>query len=89
MAAITPTAAGEYIAKSRNDFLASEIESLEQQLEATYETFEQEHEHEQELAEAVEEAATHEGLPQVYYKAAIVVLVLLLLLITALWLGVI
>ena len=89
MAAITPTAAGEYIAKSRNEFLASEIDPLEQQLEAAYETFEQEHEHEQELAEAVEEAATHEGLPQVYYKAAIVVLVLLLLLITALWLGVI
>jgi len=89
MAAITPTAAGEYIAKSRNDFLASEIEPLEQQLEAAYETFEQEHEHEQELAEAVEEAAAPEGLPPVYYKAAIAVLLLLLLLITALWLGVI
>ncbi|MFT4963851.1 MAG: exodeoxyribonuclease VII large subunit, partial [Halobacteriales archaeon] len=89
MAAITPTAAGEYIAKSRNDFLASEIEPLEQQLEAAYETFEQEHEHEQELAEAVEEATAPEGLPPVYYKAAIAVLLLLLLLITALWLGVI
>jgi len=31
---ITPTAAREYIAKSPNDFLASEIEPLEQQLEA-------------------------------------------------------
>ncbi|OYR53193.1 exodeoxyribonuclease VII large subunit [Halorubrum sp. E3] len=89
MAAITPTAAGEYIAKSRNDFLASEIEPLEQQLEAAYETFEQEHEHEQELAEAVEEATAPEGLPPIYYKAAIAVLLLLLLLITALWLGVI
>ncbi|WP_135665829.1 exodeoxyribonuclease VII large subunit [Halorhabdus rudnickae] len=89
MAAITPTAAGEYIAKSRNDFLASEIEPLEQQLEAAYETFEQEHEHEQELAEAVEEATALEGLPTVYYKATIAVLLLLLLLITALWLGVI
>jgi exodeoxyribonuclease VII large subunit len=88
MAAITPTAAGEYIAKSRTDFLASEIEPLEQQLEAAYETFEQEHEHEQELAEAVEEATAPEGLPPVYYKAAIAVLLLLLLLITALWLGV-
>jgi exodeoxyribonuclease VII large subunit len=40
MAAITPMAAGECIAKFRNDFLASEIEPLEQQLEAVYETFE-------------------------------------------------
>ena len=89
MATITPTAAGEYIVKSRNDFLASEVGSLEQQLDTAYETFEQEHEHEQELAEAVEKATAPEGLPPVYYKAAIVVLVLLLLLITALWLGVI
>ena len=89
VATITPTAAGEYIAKSRNDFLASEIEPLEQQLEAAYETFEQAHEHEQELAEAVEEATAPEGLRSVYYKAAIAVLLLLLLLITALWLGVI
>ena len=89
MAAITPTAAGEYIAKSRNDFLASEIEPLEQQLKAAYETFEQEHEHEEELTEAVEEATAPEDLPPVYYKAAIAVLLLLLLLITALWLGVI
>jgi exodeoxyribonuclease VII large subunit len=88
MAAITPTAAGEYIAKSRNDFLAGEIEPLEQQLAAAYETFEQEHEHEQELAEAVEEATAPEGVPPVYYKAAIAVLLLLSLLITALWLGV-
>jgi len=88
MAAITPTAAGEYITKSRDDFLASEIDPLEQQLEAAFETFEQEHEHEQELVEAVEEATAPEGLPPVYYKAAIAVLLLLLLLITALWLGV-
>ena len=89
MAAITPTAAGEYIAKSRNDFLVSEIEPLEQQLETAYETFEQAHEHEQELAEAVEEATASEGLPPVYYKAAIAALLMLLLLITALWLVVI
>ncbi len=89
MVAITPTAAGEYIAKSRNDFLASEIEPLEQQLEAAYETFEQAHDHEQELAEAVEKASAREGLPPVYYKAAILVLLLLVLLLTALWLGVI
>ena len=89
MAAITPTAAGEYIAKSRNDFLASDIDPLEQQLEGAYETFEQEHEHEQKLAEAVEEATAPEGLSPVYYKVAIAVLLVLLLLITALWLGVI
>ena len=88
-AAITPTAAGEYIATSRDDFLAGEVEPLEQQLEAAYETFEQAHEHEQELTEAVEEATAPEGLPSVYYKAAIAVLLLLLLFITALWLGVI
>ncbi|WP_435197636.1 exodeoxyribonuclease VII large subunit [Natronomonas sp. EA1] len=89
VATITPTAAGEYIVNSRQEFLASEIEPLEQQLEAAYETFQQEHEHEQELAEAVDEAAVPEGLPPVYYKAAIAVLLLLLLAITGLWLGVI
>ena len=89
MAAITPTAAGEYIAESRNDSLASDIDPLEQQLEAAYETFEQEHEHEQELAKAVEEATAPKGLSPVYYKTAIAVLLVLLLLITALWLGVI
>ena len=89
VATITPTAAGEYIANSREEFLASEIEPLEQQLVAAYETFQQDHEHEQELAEAVDEAAAPEGLPPIYYKAAIGVLLLLLLIITALWLGVI
>lgn len=88
-AAITPTAAGENIVKSRNDFLASEIDSLEQQLGAAYETFEQKHEHERELAEAVEETTAPEGIPPIYYKAAIAILLLLLLLITARWLGVI
>jgi hypothetical protein len=44
-------------------------------------------EHEQELAEAVEETTAPEGLPPVYYKAAIaILLLLLLLLIAALWL---
>ena len=88
VATITPTAAGEYIVDSREKFLASEVKPLEQQLEAGYETFQQEHEHEQELAEAVEKATAPDGLPPVYYKAAIAVLLLLLLLITALWLGV-
>ncbi|MFK8215524.1 exodeoxyribonuclease VII large subunit [Haloferax volcanii] len=89
VATITPTAAGEYIVNSRQEFLASEIEPLEQQLDAAYETFQQDHEHEQELAEAVDEATAHEGLPSIYYKVAIVVLLLLLLVITGLWLGVI
>ncbi|WP_247010772.1 exodeoxyribonuclease VII large subunit [Halorientalis litorea] len=89
IATITPTAAGEYIVNSREEFLASEVKPLEQHLEAEYETFQQEHEHEQELAEAVGEAAAPEGVAPVYYKAAIAVLLLLLLLITGLWLGVI
>jgi exodeoxyribonuclease VII large subunit len=89
VATITPTAAGEYIVNSREEFLAGEITPLAQQLDAAYETFQQEHEHEQELAEAVDEAAAPEGLSPVYYKAAIAVLVLLLLVITGLWLGVI
>ncbi|WP_323677289.1 exodeoxyribonuclease VII large subunit [Halorubellus sp. PRR65] len=89
VATITPTAAGEYIVNSRQEFLASEIEPLEQQLDAAYETFQQDHEHEQELDEAVDEATAPEGLPPIYYKVAIVVLLLLLLVITGLWLGVI
>jgi len=86
VATITPTAAGEYIVNSREEFLAGEITPLAQQLDAAYETFQQEHEHEQELAEAVDEAAALRASP-VYYKAAIAVLVLLLLVITGLWLG--
>ncbi|MFC7116649.1 exodeoxyribonuclease VII large subunit [Natronoarchaeum sp. GCM10025703] len=89
VATITPTAAGEYIVNSRQEFLASEIEPLEQQLDAAYETFQQDHEHEQELAEVVDEATAPEGLPPIYYKVAIAVLLLLLLVITGLWLGVI
>ena len=88
VATMTPTAAGEYIVNSREEFLAGEVKPLEQQLESGYETFQQEHEHEQELAEAVEKATAPERLPPVYYKVAIAVLLLLLLLITALWLGV-
>ena len=89
VATITPTAAGEYIVNSREEFFAGEVKPLAQQLDAAYETFQQEHEHEQELAEAVDEAAAPQGLPPVYYKAAIAVLLLLLLAITGLWLGVI
>ncbi|MFC7164684.1 exodeoxyribonuclease VII large subunit [Halospeciosus flavus] len=61
VATITPTAAGEYIVNSREEFLAGEVKPLAQQLDAAYETFQQEHEHEQELAEAVDEAAVPEG----------------------------
>jgi exodeoxyribonuclease VII large subunit len=89
VATITPTAAGEYIVNSREEFFAGEVKPLAQQLDAAYETFQQEHEHKRELAEAVDEAAVPEGLPPVYYKAAIAVLLLLLLAITGLWLGVI
>jgi len=89
VATITPTAAGEYIVNSRQEFLASEIEPLEQQLDVAYETFQQEHEHEQELVKAVDEATAPEGPPPIYYKVAIAVLLLLLLVITGLWLGVI
>jgi len=67
VATITPTVAGEYIVNSREEFLAGETKPLEQQLDAAYETFQQEHEHEQELAEAVDEADTPEGLPPIYY----------------------
>ncbi|WP_435066320.1 exodeoxyribonuclease VII large subunit [Halobaculum sp. EA56] len=89
VATITPTAAGEYIVNSREEFFAGEVKPLAQQLDAAYETFQQEHKHEREIAEAVDEAAVPEGLPPVYYKAAIAVLLLLLLAITGLWLGVI
>jgi len=57
VATITPTAAGEYIVNSREPFLASEVKPLEQQSEAAYENFQQKHEHERELSEAVDEAA--------------------------------
>ncbi|MEE6209235.1 exodeoxyribonuclease VII large subunit [Salarchaeum sp. III] len=87
-AAITPTAAGESAVVSREEFIASELEPLAQELDAAYETFEQEHEHDRELAQAVDEATTPEGVSPVYYKATIAILVLLLLVITALWLGV-
>jgi exodeoxyribonuclease VII large subunit len=84
---ITPTAAGAYIVNSRRESLASEVKPLEVQLEAAYETVQQEHEHE--LAEPFKGAAAPEGLSPVYYKAAIAVLLLLLLVIIGLWLGVI
>ena len=64
---------------SRNTFVACEVKSLEQQIAPAYGTFVQEHEHEQELAEAAEEATVPEGLSPSYYKAAIAVLLLLLL----------
>lgn len=86
-AAITPTAVGEYVAESREEFISSTLEPLAQELDTAFETFEQAHEHERELAQAVDETIT-QGVPPVYYKVAIAILVLLLLVITALWLGV-
>jgi len=54
---------------SRQESLASEIEPLEQQLDAAYETFQQDHEHEQEFTEAVDEATAPEGLSPIYYSS--------------------
>lgn len=64
VATTTPTVAGEYIVNSRQKFLASDIKPLEQQLDAAYETFQQEHE--QELAEVVEEATALRGCCRSY-----------------------
>jgi len=71
MAAITPTRAGEYVAGSRAEFVDANVDPLERELEDAFETFEQEYEHDRELA-AGERKLT-------YYKVAVAVLVLLLL----------
>ena len=71
MAAITPTRAGEYFAGSRAEFIDAKVDPLERELEDVYQTFEQEYEHDREIA-ACERKLT-------YYKVAVVVLVLLLL----------
>jgi len=89
MHAIMPTAAGETVATSHDEFLASEIEPLEWQPDTALETFERAHEYQQEPAEAVGEAPACEGLPLTYERAAIAVLLLLLLIVGALWPGVI
>jgi exodeoxyribonuclease VII large subunit len=89
VAAITPTAAGESVAKSRDEFFSSTLEPLSQELDTAFETFEQAHKHEKELEHAAETATSPDGLAPIYYKTAIVVLTLLLLVITALWQGMI
>jgi exodeoxyribonuclease VII large subunit len=71
MAAITPTRAGEYVARSRVEFVDAKVDPLERELEYAFETFEQEYEHDQELA-AGDRKLT-------YYEVAVAVLVLLLL----------
>ena len=71
MATITPTRAGEYFAGSRAEFVDAKVDPLERELEDAFETFEQEYEHDRELA------AGHRKL--IYYKVAVAVLVLLLL----------
>ena len=55
--------------------------------DVAYETFGQAHEHERELAQAVDEATTLEEISPVYYKVAIALLGLLLIVITGLWWG--
>ena len=71
MAAITPTRADEYFAGSRAEFVDAKVDPLERELEDAFETFEQEYEHDRELA-AGDRKLT-------YYKVAVAVLVLLLL----------
>lgn len=88
VAAITPTAAGEYVVESREEFVEGRLEPLEQGLDAAYEAFEREHEHERRL-KAAREAREVEGIPRTYYKITIVVLVVLLLVVLGLWLGVV
>ena len=76
VAAITPTATGEYVAESREEFLSSTLEPLSQELDTPFETFEHAHKHEKELGQAVETTTSSESDAPIYYKIAIVVLVL-------------
>ena len=71
LAAITPTRADEYVAGSREEYVDANVDPLERELENAFETFEQEYEHDRELA-AGERKLT-------YYKMAVAGLVLLLL----------
>jgi len=88
VATITPTAAGEYIVNSREEFLARDhaagaatrrrVRNLPAGARTRAGT-----------RRSSRRGSRPEGLSPVYYKAAIAVLVLLLLVITGLWLGVI
>ena len=71
MAAITPTRAGEYFAGSRAEFVDAKVDPLERELEDAFETFEQEYEHNRELAAGKRKLT--------YCRVAVTVLVLLLL----------
>lgn len=84
--AITPTEAGEYAVTSLEQFRTSELKALEENLDAAYEALEREHEHEQELSTAVEEAQAHDGVQTIYYKVAIAGLLILLGIVVFLWL---
>ena len=84
--AITPTDAGEYVTVDVEQFLSGKVDGLEQELEAAYESFMREHEHEQELSTAVEEARAHDGVQTIYYKVAIAGLLILLGIVLLLWL---
>jgi len=84
--AITPTDAGEFVTADVEQFLSGEVDGLEEELEAVYESFRREFEHEQELSTAVEEARAHDGVQTIYYKAAIAGLLILLGIVVILWL---
>ena len=83
--AITPTEAGEYAVASLEQFRTSELATLEENLDAAYEAFKREHEHEQELSTAVEEARAQDGVQTIYYKIAIAGLLILLGIVVFLW----
>lgn len=84
--AITPTDAGEYVTADVEQFLTGEIDGLEQELKAAYESFRREFEHEKELEQTAAEAGGPTGMSPAYYKAIIAVLVVLLLVVLGLWL---
>jgi exodeoxyribonuclease VII large subunit len=55
-------------------------------MEAAYESFRREFEHEKELEQAAAEAGGPTGMSPVYYKTIIAILVVLLLVVLGLWL---
>jgi exodeoxyribonuclease VII large subunit len=84
--AITPTDAGEYVTADVEQFLSGEVDGLEQELEAAYESFRRVFEHERELEQAAAETGGPTGMSSAYYKAIIAVLIVLLLVVLGLWL---
>ena len=84
--AITPTEAGEYAVASLDQFRTSKLVTLEERLDAAYDAFKREHEHEQELSTAIKEAGAQDGVRTIYYKVAIAGLLILLGIVVFLWL---